>query len=166
MNPAEHPTPNLPLSRLRVPNGTWTCIVRLRDSDRSIALRYFDLAPMTCRKLSSPLVYRWRKNGTPLTDGGNISGVLTDSLTISNVAAGDAGSYPLVVTNSRFATNNAVPHTTETWDGTAQPGGGQETSQWRTFDGSIDEVAIFNNAISPCLFMPAGSRKFSRVKVQ
>jgi hypothetical protein len=49
---------------------------------------------------SAPLVYRWRKNGINLSDGGNISGAQTDSLTISNVAAGDVGAYTLVVTNA------------------------------------------------------------------
>jgi len=34
---------------------------------------------------SLPLVYRWLKNGTNINDGGNISGVLTDTLTISNI---------------------------------------------------------------------------------
>jgi hypothetical protein len=52
-------------------------------------------------------------------------------------------------TNSLSATNNAIPHTSEAWDGRAQLGGDQETPQWRIFDGTIDEVAVFNYAFTP-----------------
>jgi hypothetical protein len=58
---------------------------------------------------SSPLSYRWRKNGTNVSDGGNITGSQTDSLTISNVAVADAGAYALVVTNSVGAITSAPP---------------------------------------------------------
>jgi hypothetical protein len=58
---------------------------------------------------SSPLVYHWRKNGTNINDGGNISGTLTGSLTISNVGASDAGFYTLVVTNSVGGITSAPP---------------------------------------------------------
>ncbi|MBL0358155.1 MAG: hypothetical protein IPP72_15370 [Chitinophagaceae bacterium] len=44
------------------------------------------------------LTYVWRKAGTPLADGGNISGALSNQLTITNVAAADAASYDVVVT--------------------------------------------------------------------
>jgi hypothetical protein len=46
-----------------------------------------------------PFTYRWRKNGTDLSDGGNISGSTTTTLTVSNVAAADVASYSLAVTN-------------------------------------------------------------------
>ncbi len=58
---------------------------------------------------SSPLIYHWRKNGTNINNGGNISGALTDSLTISNVAIADAGAYALVVSNSVGAITSAPP---------------------------------------------------------
>lgn len=46
------------------------------------------------------LVYQWVKDGTTfLTDGGNISGAQTDTLTINNVSAGDVGAYSIFVTN-------------------------------------------------------------------
>ncbi len=48
---------------------------------------------------SAPLGYQWRFNGTPLADGGRISGATTATLAISNVQSGDAGNYSLVVTN-------------------------------------------------------------------
>ncbi len=46
-----------------------------------------------------PLKYQWLKNGTSLVDGSRISGAVTPSLTIRNVAAKDAGQYSVQVTN-------------------------------------------------------------------
>ena len=60
---------------------------------------------------SAPLVYCWQKDGVKLSDGVNIAGAQTDSLTISNVAAGDAGAYTLVVTNAVGAATSAPPAT-------------------------------------------------------
>ncbi len=51
------------------------------------------------------LSYRWRKNGTPLTDGANVAGSLTAKLTVSNIAPTDAGSYDLVVTGTATITS-------------------------------------------------------------
>src|SRR5262249_16919837 len=47
-----------------------------------------------------PLTYQWRKNGTPLADGGPISGATTATLVIDPVAFTDAGSYDVLVTDS------------------------------------------------------------------
>ena len=47
----------------------------------------------------APLTYRWRKNTTPLSDGGAISGSATDTLTINPTVTGDSGSYDIVVTD-------------------------------------------------------------------
>jgi uncharacterized protein (TIGR02597 family) len=44
------------------------------------------------------LSYRWRKNGTALSDGANILGATTAKLTLSNIALTDGGSYDVVVT--------------------------------------------------------------------
>ena len=43
------------------------------------------------------LTYQWRKNGAPLMNGGKISGATSAALIINPVAAGDAGSYDVVV---------------------------------------------------------------------
>ncbi|HTY43421.1 MAG TPA: right-handed parallel beta-helix repeat-containing protein [Thermoanaerobaculia bacterium] len=45
------------------------------------------------------LTYQWRKNGSPLSNGGTISGVTTNTLTISATVPGDTGSYDVVVTD-------------------------------------------------------------------
>jgi hypothetical protein len=45
------------------------------------------------------LTYQWQKNGSNLTDGGNITGSQTDTLTINPSGAGDTGNYAVVVTD-------------------------------------------------------------------
>ena len=45
------------------------------------------------------LTYQWRKGGSPLSDGGSISGSNTDALTINPTVGGDTGSYDVVVTD-------------------------------------------------------------------
>jgi len=46
---------------------------------------------------SPPLAYQWRRNGSDLTDGGNVSGATTSALTLANVSEADAASYDVVV---------------------------------------------------------------------
>ncbi len=52
---------------------------------------------------SAPLSSQWRKNGINLTDGANVSGSGSGSLTLSNLVAADAGTYSVIVSNSLFA---------------------------------------------------------------
>ena len=56
----------------------------------------------------SALTYRWQRDGFDLLDGGKISGVATNSLTISNLAAFDQAGYAVVVSD------NAGPLTSDT----------------------------------------------------
>ncbi|WP_438480370.1 beta strand repeat-containing protein [Oleiharenicola lentus] len=49
---------------------------------------------------TSTITYQWRKGGTPLIDGGNISGATTAELTLTNAAESDEGVYTLRVTNA------------------------------------------------------------------
>lgn len=49
---------------------------------------------------TQPLVYRWRFNGTNLTDGLNVSGATTNTLTLRNVTTNAAGAYSLFVSNA------------------------------------------------------------------
>jgi hypothetical protein len=55
-----------------------------------------------------PLSYQWSKDGTPLSDGGNISGSHTAHLTISNVGVGDQGNYSVDVADLCTTANNNV----------------------------------------------------------
>ena len=48
----------------------------------------------------TPLVYQWSINGTNLTNSGHIVGATNSTLTVSNLVAGDAGNYQVVVSNS------------------------------------------------------------------
>ncbi len=47
-----------------------------------------------------PLSYEWRKDEASLSDGGNVSGVHTATLTLSNVLGGDAGGYSVLISNA------------------------------------------------------------------
>ncbi len=59
-----------------------------------------------------PLAYQWRKDGVPLSDGGNVSGATTRTLTIDPAAAENEGDYDVVVTDlCTTATSNATPFT-------------------------------------------------------
>ncbi len=55
---------------------------------------------------TEPLSYQWKKGGSNLTDGGNISGANAATLTITNAQASDAGSYTVEVTNSAGSTTS------------------------------------------------------------
>ena len=48
----------------------------------------------------TPLSYQWSLNGTNLTNSVHIAGATSATLTISNLVAGDAGNYQVVVSNS------------------------------------------------------------------
>ena len=48
---------------------------------------------------SAPISYQWKKNNTALTDGSNITGSLTDSLSIKDVSTSDSASYSCTISN-------------------------------------------------------------------
>jgi uncharacterized delta-60 repeat protein len=48
---------------------------------------------------NAPLGYQWRKGLKNLTDGGNVSGASSASLTLSNVLGADAGNYSVVISS-------------------------------------------------------------------
>lgn len=59
--------------------------------------------------------YQWRRNGSPLSNGGNISGATGVSLTINPVSPGDAAAYDCVVTGPcGSATSNVATLTVST----------------------------------------------------
>jgi len=57
---------------------------------------------------SETLRYQWLKDGLPLMDGGNLSGVKTPVLTLTHVLGEDVGDYQVVVTNAWGATTSVV----------------------------------------------------------
>jgi len=48
---------------------------------------------------TSPFSYQWYFNGASLTDGPNLSGSISNVLTLSNVSSNSGGNYTVVVTN-------------------------------------------------------------------
>ena len=48
----------------------------------------------------APLSYQWLKDGITLGEGGNVSGVQTPTLTLSNLAGADEGGYSVIISNS------------------------------------------------------------------
>lgn len=54
---------------------------------------------LTASATGNGISYQWRLGGTPLVDGGTISGATTASLTITGITAGDLGSYDVVMSN-------------------------------------------------------------------
>lgn len=57
---------------------------------------------------SAPLTYQWKKGGTSLKDGGNISGSATATLTVSSIAAADAGDYTVTISNAGGSVTSSV----------------------------------------------------------
>lgn len=57
---------------------------------------------------TTPLSYQWSFNGTPLTDGGQISGSATATLTIANFQPADMGNYSVTVANQAGSATSAA----------------------------------------------------------
>ncbi len=55
-----------------------------------------------------PLSYFWQMNGTNLTDGGNVSGSATSTLTIRSATFLDSGNYTVLITNSFGSVTSAM----------------------------------------------------------
>ena len=82
---------------------------------------------------TGPFTYHWRRNGTPLTDGGEIAGSATATLTLTGVTANDSAVYDVVIGNATssvasspatLAVSAAAPSTI-VWDfATANPTSG------------------------------------------
>jgi uncharacterized repeat protein (TIGR03803 family) len=54
-----------------------------------------------------PLSYQWQENGTNLTDGGQISGSATSTLTLSNLVETNDGTYSVIVSNAIAPTTSS-----------------------------------------------------------
>ena len=57
---------------------------------------------------ASPLVYQWRKSGTNISNGGNISGATTSVLSFTAVTTNNAGNYAVVITNAYGSVTSSV----------------------------------------------------------
>jgi pectate lyase len=54
------------------------------------------------------LSYRWRRNGTNLNNGGNVSGATNALLTLTSLTSADAANYTVVITNSMGAVTSSI----------------------------------------------------------
>lgn len=63
----------------------------------SLSLNPGETAVFTVESSGDIASYQWQKDGSDLTDGGNVSGSQSNELTISSVSAGDAGDYQLLI---------------------------------------------------------------------
>ncbi len=81
-------------------------IITLQPQNRSV-LSYQSVAFTVMATGTPPLSYQWRKNGTNLIDGGNISGSTTTNLNLATVTLADGGNYDVVVKNP-YASNNSL----------------------------------------------------------
>ncbi|WP_414662095.1 immunoglobulin domain-containing protein [Horticoccus sp. 23ND18S-11] len=61
---------------------------------------------------TAPLSYQWRKGTVGLLNGGSVAGATTATLTLTGVAAADAGSYDVVVTNAVSSVTSAAAQLT------------------------------------------------------
>ena len=69
----------------------------------------------TVTALGSPtLFFQWQKNGTNLTDGGNISGSTTNTLNLSAATANDNGYYTVIITNAYGSVTSSIAALTVT----------------------------------------------------
>ena len=68
-------------------------------------------ASFTLGTTGSGITYQWKKGGTALTDGGNISGTLTSVLTITGTTSADAGSYSCTINNTCSGVLNSTSAT-------------------------------------------------------
>ena len=57
---------------------------------------------------TTPLGYQWLKGGAILTDGGNVTGAVTATLTMTNVGPSNPGDYSVVVSNSNSSVTSSV----------------------------------------------------------
>src|SRR6266478_6367992 len=110
---------------------------RFNIQPKSVALYVGRTAQISAKATGTPtLVYQWRKNGANISDGGGISGALTDSLTIANIVSGNAGDYTLVVTNSA-SSGNSVTSAPATLTVVAAPA-----------SGSFGDAVLTNNPVA------------------
>lgn len=76
------------------------------DSAYAGGKAHFSVALVTTNVVG--LHYQWRKAGTPLTDGANVSGATSDTVHLSNITGVDAVNYDVVVTNNSGSVTSAL----------------------------------------------------------
>jgi hypothetical protein len=84
------------------PTGTATSSIAelgvVNTSVGSVQVPLAGTARITIQVAGNGLSFQWRKNGVPMSNGGRISGVTTDELTITALVLGDTDNYDCIVT--------------------------------------------------------------------
>ncbi len=93
------------VAMLTVPNAPAVIIIQPQSRTNAVGT---EAAFTVAAAGMEPLAYRWRKDGTNLVNGGNLSGVTTTNLTISNVQLTNAGNYTVVITNAYGSMTSSV----------------------------------------------------------
>jgi len=104
---------------------------------------------------TAPFSYQWMLNGASLTDGGDLSGSLTPTLTINGASSANIGTYTILVSNSiSTATSTGAVLTVQV----AEPGqqlvqnGGFETGSFSSWDETGNFVDCSVSSSAPAVF--------------
>jgi RHS repeat-associated protein len=82
--------------------------IRITNEPQSVIVVQGANAPFQVGASGTSPVYTWRRAGTNLSNGGNISGASTNTLIVSSVTTADATNYSVVVTNPVSAITSSV----------------------------------------------------------
>ena len=93
---------------------------------------------------TQPLGYQWLRNGAPMSDGGNISGSATATLSLTNVQTSNAANYSVTVTNVAGTTNSASAGLAVSVPGSCDPAPSGLVGWWAG-DGNALDIASTNN---------------------
>jgi hypothetical protein len=88
-----------------------TCRPVITDQPDNASVSAGDSATFSVDSTSrdpAPTTYQWYHNGVALSDGAEVDGATEDTLTVSNLASSDAGSYTVAVSNVCGATLSAA----------------------------------------------------------
>ena len=79
---------------------TVTIPASISDDPDALTLCAGATATFNVTAAGTNITYQWKRNNVNVTNGGGISGATTNQLTITNVAAGNAGTYTCQVSNT------------------------------------------------------------------
>jgi hypothetical protein len=96
----------------------------------------------------SPLTYQWQFNGGALIDGGKIWGSSSSSLTITNLALTNAGTYTVTVSNSLTAVSSSATLTVIPAYPDSQLDDLSVSAYGAKGNGLADDTAAFQSAIA------------------
>jgi Immunoglobulin domain/PKD domain/Immunoglobulin I-set domain len=126
--------------------------VQIIEQPTNLTLLSSNEATFTVTATGTALNYQWFFNGSPLTDGGNISGSATPTLNISNIQTSNNGNYTAIVSNLFFSeiSSNALLTVYNPAQITVQPASiaaspGESASLWISATGTAIGYQWFFN---------------------